>query len=111
MCAWQQDMSFMGNNPGHRDFFLQDLNVYDEPARPRITHVDDQGSCVLRGMRREALLRKCSNHSKHADGCEGHSILKETRKNNGTKFWPASFNDQMLWQTDFYAGIVLRIAT
>jgi hypothetical protein len=105
-CAWQQDMSFMGNNPGHRDFFFQDLNVYDKPARPRITHVDDEGGCVLRGMRRNALLRRCSDSSKHADGCEGHTVLEETRKNNGTKFWPASFNAQMIWQTDFYTGEV-----
>ena len=51
-------------------------------------------------MRREALVRRCSNRSQHADGCDG-SIVKEARKNNGTKFWPASFNTQMLWQTDF----------
>ena len=53
-------------------------------------------------MRREALVRRCSNRSQHADGCDG-SIVKEARKNNGTKFWPASFNTQMLWQTDFCA--------
>ena len=116
LCAWQQDMSFMGNNPGHRDFFFQDLNVRDKPDRPRITHVDDAGGCVLRGMRRTALLRRCSNSSRHVDSCtdgddddsndndHDHDrapavVLEERRKNNGTKFWPASFNDQMLWQT------------
>ena len=57
-------------------------------------------------MKRDALIKKCSNRSRHADGCEGQAVLTERRKNNGTKFWPASFNDQMLWQTDFYAGMV-----
>ena len=46
LCAWQQDMSFMGNNPGHRDFFFQDLNVLDKPDRPRITHVAENGECA-----------------------------------------------------------------
>ena len=36
----------MGNNPGHRDFFFQDLNVLDKPDRPRITHVAENGECA-----------------------------------------------------------------
>lgn len=77
-CAWRQDMSFMGNNPGHRDFFFQDLNVYDAPVRPRITHVDDEGFGVLRGMGRHGTLKSIAK-------TPGHPQSKKKLKNNGTK--------------------------
>lgn len=54
-------------------------------------------------MSRTGLSTQCTG-SLGPGCCKGEQVVAEPRKNNGTKFWPASFNDQMLWQTDFFAG-------
>eukprot|EP01052_Picozoa_sp_SAG31_P075284 SAG31_NODE_34465_length_332_cov_1.356223_2_plen_63_part_01 len=63
----------MGNNIGHRDYFFQDLTVLDQPARPRITHVDENGTCVLRGMLRTGVLERCDGGTM-ANGCNDGRI-------------------------------------
>ena len=42
-CAWQQDMSFLGNIPYSHDFFMR----IQKPQLPYITHVSDDGFAVI----------------------------------------------------------------
>merc|ERR1719174_1057871 len=42
-CAWQQDMSYLGNIPNSHDFFFR----IQKPQRPYITHVSDDGYSVI----------------------------------------------------------------
>ena len=44
-CAWQQDMSFLGNIPSAHDFFFQ---IY-KPQQPYIAHVSDDGFTNVHG--------------------------------------------------------------
>ena len=43
-CAWQQDMSFLGNIPSSHDFFFR---IPKDGRLPHVTHVADDGFAVI----------------------------------------------------------------
>eukprot|EP01079_Euglenida_sp_SAG-EU17-18_P004846 gene4846-880_t len=81
-CAWQQDMSWLGNIPSAHDFFMYGWRKEKKFPLPYIAWVEDDGFTVL-----------------HSHG-KGH----DPAFMNGTKFFTWGYGDSGKFQCDFMSA-------